>query len=259
MRRDLRQQVELHETVELARRELVLQTQRAEQGLVEELGAGDPHADALGGRFGVEVRAQRDLGEGSVRAQARVVAVVAQVVEGFIGVLDRDLGAGRVGEEGADHGGVEVRAVRVGLVRRQDEELRNAGAAWEGGDGEGWRGEDEGFGFRGGGGGLVGEEAVGGGVADDGVGGGGGCGRGGELLVAGEEVSWVSVCKMSWLEAYTKKTRHRAKVHSWSSRSSAVPPSMKKAMNICMRSRRSRTEASVSSPHQISKLRPLLL
>lgn len=58
---------------------------------------------------------------------------------------------------------------------------------------------------------------------------------------------------------YTKNTLHRLIDHSWSSSASMVPPSMKNSMRTWMRSMRRWTAGSVNSPHQISKLRPLLV
>ena len=54
--------------------------------------------------------------QSAVREESGVVAVVAEIVEGFTGVFDRYLGTGGRGEEGIRHGGVEMRAVRVVLV-----------------------------------------------------------------------------------------------------------------------------------------------
>lgn len=76
--------------------------------------------------------------------EALVVAVVAEVVEGFVGVFDCYFGDVGVGEECLDHGVVEVGAVAVGVVGGEDEELRDAGSGWEGGGGDGcggWEGE----------------------------------------------------------------------------------------------------------------------
>ena len=123
MRRDLRQQVQFHQAIELAGCKLVLEAQRAEEGFVKEFCARDPDADALGGGLGVEVCAEFDLGEGAVREEAGVVAVIAQVVEGFVRVFNGDFRAGGVREEDMNHGCVEVGAVGVGLVGREDEEL----------------------------------------------------------------------------------------------------------------------------------------
>ena len=77
MCRDLRQQVQFHQAIELAGGKLVFEAQGAEEGFIEELRAGDPDADALGGGLGVEIRVELDLGEGAVREEAGVVAVVA--------------------------------------------------------------------------------------------------------------------------------------------------------------------------------------
>ena len=118
----------------------------------------------MGGEGGVEGY----LGEGAVGEEAGVIAVVAEVIEGFVGVFDGYFGAGGGGEEGCDHVVVEVGAVAVGVVGGEDEELGDAGAVGKGvwGDGGG-RGEGEvvEVGLRG----VVGDvgyEAVGGGVAD---------------------------------------------------------------------------------------------
>ncbi len=77
------------------------------------------------------------MGEGVVGAEAGVVAVVTEVVEGFIGVLDGDFGAGWIGEEQRAHGVVEVGAVAEGMVGWEDEELGDALAAGQGGGREG--------------------------------------------------------------------------------------------------------------------------
>ena len=73
--------------------------------------------------------------EGAVGEEAGVVAVVAEVIEGFVGVFDGDFGGGGGGVEGVVHGVVEVGAVGVGLVGGEDEELRDAVAGGEGGGG----------------------------------------------------------------------------------------------------------------------------
>ena len=132
MRRNLAEEMHLHQSVELARREFVFLTQGFEEWHVEEFVGGYAHADALGGEFRVEVCGERDLVEGVVGEEAGVVAVVAEVVEGFVGVLDGDFGAGWGGEEGFGYGGVEVGAVAVALVGGEDEELRDSGAVREG-------------------------------------------------------------------------------------------------------------------------------
>ena len=75
-------------------------TDVAEEWEGEEFGGWD--ADA--GAFEVEVRGygggEGNLGEGVVGEEAGVVTVVAEVVEGFVGVFDCDFDAGGVGEEG---------------------------------------------------------------------------------------------------------------------------------------------------------------
>ena len=70
-------------------------------------------------------------------AEARVVAEVAQVVEGCVGVFDGYFDAGRVLQEGGCGGVVEVCAVAGALVGGEDEELGDARAVGERGDGEG--------------------------------------------------------------------------------------------------------------------------
>lgn len=144
----------LDEAPELARGELIARAQAVAEGQVEEVGGGDANAAFAGEELGVDVwwggrrrrRGEADLAEGAVAGEARVVAVVAQVVKGFVGVLDRDFAHGGRGEEGAGEGVVEVRAVRVGLVRGEDEELGDARAGGEGGGGGEGRGGGEGEG-----------------------------------------------------------------------------------------------------------------
>lgn len=117
VRRDEAEKVQFHEAVELARGQLVLPTERFEQGNVEQVGGGN---DALfvghprRRRGGVE----SDLRKGVVGAEAGVVTVIAQVVKGFVGILDRDFGNGRVGEECTRDGVEEMAAVGVVLMRR---------------------------------------------------------------------------------------------------------------------------------------------
>ena len=120
MGRDPREEIQLHEAIELALGEFVFPAEGFQQREVEEFGSRDADADAFGGRFGVEGCLELYLAEGAVLEEARVVAVIAQVVEGFVGVFDGDFGAGGVGEEGRCHGVVEVGAVGVRLVGRED-------------------------------------------------------------------------------------------------------------------------------------------
>lgn len=123
VRRDAAEQVQLDEAVELAGRQLVLAPQLVEQSDVEQVGGGHD-ARLGGGRRGVE----GDLGKGVVGAEAAVVAVIAQVVKGFVGVLDRDFGHGAVGEEGPRDRVEQMAAVRVVLMGREYDKLRDAGA-----------------------------------------------------------------------------------------------------------------------------------
>ena len=110
-----------------------------EEGEVEEEGGGDADAPFFleQGRGGGGGGGEADLGEGAVGCEAGEVAVVAEVVEGFVGVFDGDFGASGGGEEGACYSLVEVCAVGVALVGREDQELGYAGAGGEGGEGEG--------------------------------------------------------------------------------------------------------------------------
>ena len=83
---------------------------------------------------------QGEGGEGWVGEEVGVVAVVAEVVEGFVGVFDGYFGAGWGVEEVRVDCVVEVGAVGVGLVGWKDEELGDAGAEGEVGEGEGFCG-----------------------------------------------------------------------------------------------------------------------
>lgn len=146
VRRDAREEVHFDEAVELAGREFVFAAEGVEEGEVEEFACWDADADALGCEFWVEGCGEGDLGEGTVGGEASVVAVVAEVVESFVGVFDGDFGTVGGGEEVGCHDGVEVGAVGMGLVGGEDEELGDAGAGGEGcgGDG-GWWGKGENF------------------------------------------------------------------------------------------------------------------
>ena len=132
MGRDAREEVHFYQTGELAGGDFVFLSYGFEKGEIEEFGGGDAHAGALLREFGVEVCFEGDLGEGAVSEEARIVAVVAEVVEGFVGVFHCDFYAGGVGEEGFYHGVVKVGAVAVGVVRGEDEELGDAGSVGEG-------------------------------------------------------------------------------------------------------------------------------
>ena len=121
-----------YQTGELAGGDFVLLADCFEKGEVKEFGGGDADAGALLGEFGVEICFEGDAGEGIVGEEAGVVAVIAEVVEGFVGVFDCDFYAGGVGEEGFYHGIVEVGAVAVGVVGGEDEELGDAGSVREG-------------------------------------------------------------------------------------------------------------------------------
>ena len=153
-----------HQASELARGDFVFTADRVEEGEGEEFGCWDAGAGAFLGECGGEGGGEGDLGEGAVGEEAGVVAVVAEVVEGFVGVFDGYFETGGGGEEGVDHGVVEVGAMAVGVVGGEDEELRDAGAVGEGVWGDGLRG-GEGEVVEMGGGGLVGGvgyEAIGG-------------------------------------------------------------------------------------------------
>lgn len=124
----------LHQPRELARGKLVLRTQGFEEGLVEELGGGDTDSGAAHGELGLEVHVQLDLGEGAVCGEASVVAEVAEVVEVLVRVLDGDLYAGGIGEDGGDGGLVEVAPVAPALEGGENEKLGDAGAVGQGGE-----------------------------------------------------------------------------------------------------------------------------
>lgn len=94
MRGDFGQEVHFDEAVELAGREFVFAAEGVEEGEVEQVRCGDADADALGGEFWVDGGGEGDLGEGAVGGEAGVVAVVAEVVEGLVGVFDGDFSAG---------------------------------------------------------------------------------------------------------------------------------------------------------------------
>lgn len=61
-----------------------------EEREVEELGCGDTDAGAFLEEGGGKGFCEVDLGEGAVLGEAGVVTVIAQVVEGFVGVFDCD-------------------------------------------------------------------------------------------------------------------------------------------------------------------------
>ena len=90
VRRNLRKEVHLDQAMELPRRELVLFPERFEERRVQDFGGGDTDASFLGGEFGVEVRGEGDLAQGAVCEEVGVVAVVAEIVEGFAWVFDGD-------------------------------------------------------------------------------------------------------------------------------------------------------------------------
>ena len=153
-----------HQASELAGSYFIFSADRVEEGEVEEFRCWNAGAGAFLGEVRGEGGVEGDLGEGAVGEEAGVVAVVAEVVEGFVGVFDGYFEAGGGGEKGVDHGVVEVGAVAVGVVGGEDEELRDAGAVGEGIWGYGLRG-GEGEVVEIGGGGLmggVGYEAIGG-------------------------------------------------------------------------------------------------
>ena len=117
---------------ELAGGDFIFFADVLEEGEGEEFGGGDAGAGAFEGEGWGEGGGEGDLGEGVVGEEAGVVAVVAEVVEGFVGVFDGDFDAGGVGEEDFDHGVVEVGAVAVGVVGGEDEELGDAGSVGKG-------------------------------------------------------------------------------------------------------------------------------
>ena len=121
-----------HQAGELAGSDFIFLADGVAEGVVEEFGCGDADAGAFLGDVGGEGGVEVDLGEGTVGEEAGVVAVVAEVVEGFVRVFDGDFEAGGVGEEGAYHCIVEVGAVAVRVVGGEDEELRDAGSVGEG-------------------------------------------------------------------------------------------------------------------------------
>ena len=132
MGRDKRKEVHFHQAGELAGSDFIFLADGVEEGEVEEFGRGDADAGAFLGKVGGEGGVEVDLGEGTVGEEAGVVAVVAEVVEGFVRVFDGDFEAGGVGEEGAYHCVVEVGAVAVRVVGGEDEDLRDAGSVGEG-------------------------------------------------------------------------------------------------------------------------------
>lgn len=71
----------------------------------------------------------------AVGEKAGVVNVVAEVVEGLVGIFDGDLGDGGGGQENAGDGFVKMSPMRVFLMGGKNEELRYAGARWERGRG----------------------------------------------------------------------------------------------------------------------------
>lgn len=147
------------QALELAGRQLVFPPEGFEQRDVKQV-RGWHHAFLTSGGRGRQ-RAEGDLRKGRVGLEPGIVAVVAQVVKGFIGVLDGYFGDGSVGEKGTRYSGEEVRAMRVVLVGRKDEELRDAGAGREGiGVNWVWKGQGKCLETGFGGGGVVSQEAV---------------------------------------------------------------------------------------------------
>ena len=100
MRRDVGEEVHLYQAGELAGGDFVFAADAVEEGEGEEFGCGDAGAGAFLREVGGQGGGEGDLGEGVVGEEAGVVAVVAEVVEGFVGVFDCDFYAGGVGEEG---------------------------------------------------------------------------------------------------------------------------------------------------------------
>ena len=142
--RDKGEEVHFEEAGELAGGEFEGVAEGGEGREGEELGGWDEAAAWIfrwgKGRGGVDGYA----GEGVGGGEAGVVAVVAEVIEGFVGVFDGDFGAGWVGEKEGCHRVVEVGAVAEGLVGWEDEELGDPFAAGERGGGEErWWGEGE--------------------------------------------------------------------------------------------------------------------
>ena len=247
-RGDPRQQPQLQQPRELPRRQLVREAQPLERGAAVAQERGGGQARGAPRRLRRVGRGQGEGAEGRGGGrEVRVVVDVAQVVEGLVGVLDRDLDAGRVRAEGGHHARVQPRAVAARGVRRQDQELRDARLVRQRGHGErvgGGEGRDvAGLGESRGGRVLVGEEAVGRRVADDRVGRGGGRWWGGQLLVSRISDERAGASKGSG-EAYTKKTRQRSSVQSWSCTFNATPPSMNMGMRIWKRSIKVRTAGS---------------
>ncbi|KAL8817437.1 MAG: hypothetical protein Q9223_003722, partial [Gallowayella weberi] len=137
VRRDAREQVHFHQSAPLARGDFVFHAQGGEQGEVEELVRWDADAWFFAEEGGGEGGGEVDLGEGAVGEEVGVVAVIAEVVEGFVWVFDGEFDDGGGVEEVIVDCFVEVRAVGVGLVGREDEELGYAGAGRDVGEGEG--------------------------------------------------------------------------------------------------------------------------
>ena len=188
------------EAGELAGGEFVAVAEGGEAVEGEERSGGDAGAGAFGEEGGGQGGGEGEEGEGGGGEEVGVVAVVAEVVEGFVGVFDGEFGAGgRVEEVGVDCL-VEAGAVGVGLVGWEDEELGDAGAEGEGGEGErggvgvcgflrcwlgggrcvGWKGKGQrcfAFGRGRSNGGRVGVETVGGAITDERVRRGGGRGQ----------------------------------------------------------------------------------
>lgn len=107
--------MQFHETIELAWSQLIFATESLEQGNLEQVGGGN---DALFAghcrRRGVE----GDLSPVIVGAEAGVVTVIAQVVKGFVRILDCDFRNCGIGEEGTRDGVEEMTAMGVVLMGR---------------------------------------------------------------------------------------------------------------------------------------------
>lgn len=129
---DEAEEVEFDKAGPLAWGKFVLVAEGVEEGDIEEFGSGHETVFLRAGRGRGDGGGEFDLGEGAVVAETGVVAVVAQVVKGFVWVFDGDFEDVGVAQKGAGHGVVEVGAVGVMLVGFEDEELGYSCAGGEG-------------------------------------------------------------------------------------------------------------------------------
>ena len=93
-RRDLGEKVHFDEPVKLARGYLVLEAELFQERQVKKMRSGHANPDAIRRESGIYRNVEVDLREGAVGRKPGVVAVVAKVIKGFVGVFHCDFCAG---------------------------------------------------------------------------------------------------------------------------------------------------------------------